>query len=132
MRFTLLVSTVWFTFWLVTLLASTAAVAAEGKDLRAQRERFRSLYIQAQSGGWPNIRDSATALESYPLYPYLEAANLEYRLKRGNALDGHLSALFTRHPDLGAAASLHSRWLKDLARRGEWKRVADFSRSGDD
>ncbi|MGH8458787.1 MAG: transglycosylase SLT domain-containing protein, partial [Nevskiales bacterium] len=32
----------------------------------------------------------------------------------------------------GAAASLHSRWLKDLARRGEWKRVADFSRSGDD
>lgn len=101
-------------------------MAATDTTLREQRERFRSLYIQAQGGGWPGIRKQAAALEAYPLYPYLEAADLEYRLRRGNALDGRLADLFTRHPDLGAASNLRKRWLKDLARRGEWKRVAEF------
>lgn len=129
MRFISLLSVAWLA---ALFMPGPAAATPEDNALRAQRERFRSLYIQAQSGGWPNIKAAAASLEGYPLYPYLEAADLEYRLKRGNALDTRLSALFTRHPDLGAAANLRNRWLKDLARRGEWKRVAEFSRPGDD
>lgn len=123
---------------LIVLFAYFAALflsplaAAEDSNLRAQRERFRSLYIQAQSGSWPSIRQSAASLETYPLYPYLDAADLEYRLRRGNAQDSRLAALFTRFPDLGAASNLRNRWLKDLARRGEWKQLAAFYQPSDD
>jgi soluble lytic murein transglycosylase len=114
------------------VLSAPAAATAEDGQSRAQQSRFRSLYLQAQAGGWSRVRGSASALEGYPLYPYLEAADLEYRMRRGNVEDGRLATLFTRHPDLGAAASLRSRWLKDLARRGEWQRVAEFYQPGDD
>jgi soluble lytic murein transglycosylase len=118
---------------LTALLAPGHAPAApDDGTLRAQRERFRSLYVQAQGGGWPAIKQAARSLEGYPLYPYLEAADLEYRLRRGNAQDARLAALFTQYPDLGAAANLRNRWLKDLARRGEWQRVAEFYQPSDD
>jgi soluble lytic murein transglycosylase len=120
-----------FTVTVVTFLSPLVAVAEDG-NLRAQRERFRGFYIQAQSGSWPSVKKSAESLATYPLYPYLEAADLEYRLRRGNAQDARLTALFTRHPDLGAASNLRSRWLKDLARRGEWKQLAAFYQPSDD
>jgi soluble lytic murein transglycosylase len=129
MRLLRLLSIAWL---LILLLPASVAAAPDDSTLRAQRERFRSLYVQAQGGGWPGIRQSARTLESYPLYPYLEAADLEYRLRRGNVQDARLAALFTQYPDLGAATNLRSRWLKDLARRGEWKRVAEFYRPSDD
>ncbi|HXG27393.1 MAG TPA: transglycosylase SLT domain-containing protein [Nevskiales bacterium] len=126
-------------FLLVTILGFTGLLASgqalatpDDSTLHAQRERFRNLYVQAQGGGWPGIRQSARALEGYPLYPYLEAADLEYRLRRGNVQDARLAALFTQYPDLGAAANLRNRWLKDLARRGEWRQVAEFYQPSDD
>ena len=129
MRFTCLKPAIWL---IVLLVSLSAAATPDDSTLLAQRERFRSLYSQAQSGAWPKLKASSAALAGYPLYPYLEAADLEYRLKRGNVQDDRLAALFTRYPDLGAAASLRNRWLKDLARRGEWKRVAEFYQPSDD
>ncbi len=126
MRFSVLLA------FLVATLTSPLLAAVEDSHLRDQRQRFRGLYIQAQSGSWSSVKKAATNVEGYPLFPYLEAADLEYQLRRGNAQDTRLSALFTRHPDLGAAQTLRSRWLKDLARRGEWKRVAEFYQASDD
>lgn len=121
------VSLLWLLLVFMPALAGTGDAGA-----RAQRELFRSLYIQAQSGGGARIRDSAAALKDYPLYPYLEAADLDYRLKRGQTQDDRLAALFTRHPDLGAAGSLRERWLRSLARRGEWRSFADHYLPSDD
>src|SRR3954470_14569413 len=59
-------------------LAGSLAASAEGTD--AQRTRFRQAYATAQQGGdaW---RAQAAGLETYELFPYLEAAALEHDLR---------------------------------------------------
>lgn len=119
----------------VVLLMSVvpwASAATDSPELRQQRARFAGLYAEAQRGQWPKLRDEAATLQGYPLYPYLEAADLDYRLRRGAVQDSRLVALFSRYPDLGAASSLRNRWLKDLGKRGEWKRITEFYAASDD
>ncbi|MGE7137291.1 transglycosylase SLT domain-containing protein [Luteibacter sp. NPDC031894] len=96
-------------------LAAAASASAAGTD--AERARFRQAYAAAQQGGdaW---RAQATGLESYVLFPYLEAAALEHDLR---TLDrARVDAYLTRYPGLIPAADLRRDFLGELARRKDW------------
>jgi soluble lytic murein transglycosylase len=96
-------------------LAASLAASAEGSD--AERARFRQAYATAQQGGdaW---RAQAAGLESYVLFPYLEAASLEHDLK---SLDRtRVDAYLARNPGLIPAADLRRDFLGELARRKDW------------
>ncbi|NID17443.1 transglycosylase SLT domain-containing protein [Luteibacter yeojuensis] len=97
------------------LVAATAATAA-GTD--AERARFRQAYATAQQQGGDTWRAEAKGLESYVLFPYLEAAALEHDLR---TLDrARADAYLARYPGLIPAADLRRDFLGELARRKDW------------
>ncbi|SFW53541.1 transglycosylase SLT domain-containing protein [Luteibacter sp. UNCMF366Tsu5.1] len=94
-----------------------AAASASADTTETQRARFRQAYAVAQQGGdaW---RAQAVGLESYVLFPYLEAAALEHDLR---TLDrAHVDAYLARYPGLIPAGDLRRDFLGELARRKDW------------
>src|SRR5690348_6992835 len=62
---------------LIAVLLCTGSFAQD-RGLPQQRDAFRTAYAAAEEGrDW---RPLARGLESYPLYPYLEAAGLQHDL----------------------------------------------------
>lgn len=87
------------------------ASSASADTTETQRARFRQAYAVAQQGGdaW---RAQAAGLESYVLFPYLEAAALEHDLR---TLDrAHVDAYLARYPGLippaTCAATFSGNW----------------------
>ncbi|HEY4292381.1 transglycosylase SLT domain-containing protein [Luteibacter sp.] len=96
--------------------APAPAATAAGTD--TERARFRQAYAVAQQQGGEAWRAQATGLESYVLFPYLEAAALEHDLR---TLDrARVDAYLARYPGLIPAADLRRDFLGELARRKDW------------
>lgn len=101
--------------WIFPFLTRAAPNASE-----SQRTEFVRLYTAAQRGQADET--DFILLRSYPLYPYLLAAQLGYSLKRGSstALDQRLGQFFSEYPDVAIGNGLRLRWLHDLAERKRW------------
>ena len=102
-------------FAVCTVIMSSSALA-EGSD--AQRTRFRQAYATASQQGGDAWRSEATGLESYVLFPYLEAAALTHDLR---TLDrARVEAYLNRYPGMIPTADLRRDFLGELARRKDW------------
>ncbi|WP_243042893.1 transglycosylase SLT domain-containing protein [Dyella sedimenti] len=105
---------------LLTVLAgwclASAVHATEPTD--AQRAAFRQAYATAQQQGGDAWRGQATGLESYPLYPYLEAAALTHDIQQIDR--ARVEAYLKRYPGLIPASDLRRDFLAELARRQDW------------
>ncbi|WP_267226368.1 transglycosylase SLT domain-containing protein [Dyella silvae] len=97
------------------LLLAGAASAAEPTD--AQRSAFKQAYAAAQQGG-DGWRASSKGLESYPLYPYLEAASLTHDIRQ--VTRPQVEDYLKRYPGLLTASDLRRDFLNELARRQDW------------
>lgn len=114
---------------LLTLIAVTlpvpGAAAADNGNLMRQRALFRELMNKASSGTLERSSPRLGALRGYPLYAYVIAAHLRYRLQTdpGIALDKRIAAFIAGHPDLPPARRLRDPWLESLGARGRWQQV---------
>lgn len=108
---------------LALTLCMTATSVAAAPD--AVRERFRALLEAAERGELPAREETLAELADYPLYPYLTAADLTWRLRRGGdtGLDTRIGEFIDAHPALPPAETLRRRWIRDLADRGRWDMV---------
>ncbi|MES1942609.1 lytic transglycosylase catalytic subunit subunit [Salinisphaera sp. PC39] len=114
---------------LTLCVATTAAAAAPD----AVREHFRTLLEAAERGELPAREDALAELADYPLYPYLTAADLTWRLRRdgGTELDTRIGEFIDAHPALPPAQTLRRRWVRDLADRGRWDAVLAHTADSD-
>ena len=94
----------------------------------------RSLFLQAESAlrqrDMPRFRRLRDELENYPLYPYLEFADISQRL--GSTSNDEIEAFLARYSATQLAWRLRATWLKLLARRGHWEKYLDVYEQTDD
>lgn len=113
------------------LLAGTVLMSPAGAaDRASQRSQFRTALAAAgrtPETAWKKLADG---LEGYPLYPYIELAALRPRLAKADA--NEVAAFLKRWPDTLPAAELRNAWLRELARRGDWKTFAATYVASDD
>lgn len=105
-----------------TLLAATAA--SNDDPLKNERERFLEARKALKSGNLTRFRTLAGKLESYPLYPYLEYAEIQRYWSRQS--DADIQRFLDRYSDTPLAARLRQQWLKYLGRKQQWSRFVDF------
>ncbi|HJU08156.1 MAG TPA: transglycosylase SLT domain-containing protein [Rhodanobacteraceae bacterium] len=109
---------------LFLLLICAASVCAD--DLQSQRDTFRAAYAAAYAGrDW---RPLARGLETYPLYPYLEATALERDIAHADR--GEVQAYLARYPDLIPADDLRREELQWLAQQHDWNGFRSFYKPG--
>jgi soluble lytic murein transglycosylase len=111
--------------WLAACLACLSALAAPTDP--SQREAFRQAYAAAQQGG-DSWRGWSAQLQSYPLYPYLEAAALSHDLRQLNL--AQVQDYLNRYPEWIPAADLRRDFLYELARRQDWTGFRTLYRPG--
>jgi soluble lytic murein transglycosylase len=105
---------------------TTAQTASGSANLQQQRESFRAAYAAARTGAaW---RPLANGLESYPLYPYLEAAALQHDIE--NATRAEIDAYLQRYAGLIPADDVREAELRWLARQKDWTGFQHFYRPG--
>lgn len=110
----------------VFLLLLPLLASAQPASLQQQREAFRAAYKAAYAGqDWHPL---AQGLESYPLYPYLEAATLEHDLEHADR--AQVAAYLARYPDLIPAQDLRRDELALLARQKDWTGFLAFYKPG--
>jgi soluble lytic murein transglycosylase len=106
------------------LLIAGICRAEPGADLAAQRARFPLVWEAARHGPDLAWRKLAAGLEGYPLYPYLPLASMRRRMSdvRRTEVDKFLAAW----PDSLPAQQLREDFLRELARRNDWKDFLDL------
>ncbi|HEY3519476.1 MAG TPA: transglycosylase SLT domain-containing protein [Rhodanobacteraceae bacterium] len=110
---------------LIAVLLCTGSFAQD-RGLPQQRDAFRTAYAAAEEGrDW---RPLARGLESYPLYPYLEAAGLQHDLAHADR--EQVRAYLARYPDLIPADDLRRGELRLLANQRDWSGLLSFYKPG--
>ncbi len=117
------------TVWFALLLASRSiAQPAAGDTPEAIRAVFVGTYTAAQLGLGSSESDSP-ALQSYALYPYVQAARLAHALQRAAAGAGEADRLtedfLGAHGREPVTGPLRRAWLDSLARRAQWAQLLD-------
>jgi soluble lytic murein transglycosylase len=94
----------------------------------------RSHFLQAESAlskrNMKRFRRLRDGLRDYPLYPYLEFADISRRLATVNSAE--IETFLERYSDTPLAWRLRWTWLNLLARRGHWKKYLDVYEQSND
>lgn len=119
---------------LILLMLLPLSALAQSNNLEAQRANFEPLLNAAEQGRLQSHPESVAALADYPLYDYLAAADLVWRLRNtpSSALDRQIKEFISRHPRFPPASSLRSRWIYSLAGRGQWRDVKRLTADSSD
>lgn len=113
---------------LCAVLATDAHAAVA--DPAGAREHFVAAEQALQRGAQDEFRRLAARLGDYPLYPYLEYAELRRRLKAAAAAE--VAAFLERHQATPLADMLRAEWLDHLAAQQRWGDYLAFYRDGSD
>lgn len=96
-------------------------IGASDPDTAVRNEFTQAL---AAAGTETSVVTDSTALQSYVLYPYLQAARLKRALSRGNrdiaALDQAIQSWLAVQGSVPVTTELRRLWLLDLAARQRW------------
>jgi soluble lytic murein transglycosylase len=114
--------------WGLMLLPLQWSAAAEATPTGAQRTRYLAAERAFQTGDRARYLRLKSTLQDYPLYPYLEYAELKRNLH--SAQDSEVRRFLEQYPDLPVTGSLRDTWLKQLARQGRWKSYLQFYQPG--
>lgn len=105
------------------------SVAHAAPDVSAQRKLFMSIEKKVASN--PALLEKhRRQLESYPLYPYLQASVYQARL--AEAEESQVVEFMNRHAGAPYAESLRRAWLKQLSDRGDAEGFLAAYRERDD
>ncbi|NVK41317.1 MAG: transglycosylase SLT domain-containing protein [Oceanospirillaceae bacterium] len=100
------------------LLANTSYATAPD-PFGEQRARYQQATAALESGDMERYRNLKQDLKQYPLFPYLEYAELERSLS--GASQTQVDRFFAAHGDTLLAPRLQRRWLRELASRNDWR-----------
>ena len=97
------------------------APSLHAEDRSLDRERFRTALATAQRGKDADWKRLAAALDErhYPLTPYIELSVLRSRVAK--LQPDEVKDFLARWPDTLPASDLRDAYLRELARRGDWK-----------
>ncbi|HKL62281.1 MAG TPA: transglycosylase SLT domain-containing protein [Woeseiaceae bacterium] len=106
----------------LSALSATGAGPLQAADDRIddRRQLFAAVYAEAREGNWAPARAAADELSDYPLWPDLRAAWLQATIRRADAQT--VEDFLQEHAHLPPARRLAYRWIRELARRGDWPR----------
>jgi len=110
----------WRALSIFFLAAMAAGPVSAGSDIDTRRQLFAAVYAEASQGDWAPAGAAAGELRDYPLWPDLRAAWLEATIARADAAT--VEAFLAEHGELPPARRLAGRWIRELARRGDWQR----------
>ncbi len=106
------------------LLGGLITLSPALANIETQRETFLLAEQALKKGNLGQYRKLYSKLDSYPLQPYLEMAELKARLPK--AKHREVRSFLNRHKGTPLADSLRRTWLDRLARKGSWKSYLDF------
>ena len=102
------------------LLAQAGAIADPGADqLSGQRQQYRAAKAALERGDPQPFFRARSLLADYPLYPYLELAELRRRLPA--MPQAEVEDFLERHGSALPAARLRAAWLPLLAAHERWQ-----------
>lgn len=101
------------------LLMGSMAQASAPAGLDQQRQVYVQAQKALQKGRISDYRRLKGTLTEYPLYPYLEYAEMSRRLSRTQSQQ--VQEFIEHNKGTPLAARLHRRWLASLARNARWK-----------
>ncbi len=105
---------------------SLAQQPASTPTLARQRDAFRAAYAAAQDGqDWHAL---AKGLDTYPLYPYLQAAALQHDIQ--TAPTAQVDAYLKQYDGMIPADDLRKAELRWLAQQQDWTGFQHFYRPG--
>ncbi len=109
----------------VFCLALCAANPAQAKiDVETQRQQFEAAEKALQAGQHKTFERLKRQLRGYPLYPYLEYADIKRKLD--SVQTRKISRFLLDHHDTPLADRLRDGWLDRLAKRGQWREYLLF------
>lgn len=114
------------------LLWFTTPASSADDPFKDTRALFTQAYTRASSASTTPVGPDSEALQTYPLYPYLQAARIRQALANGtDALDSvdQRAATFLAYYDREPVArELRRAWLENLAKRRRWPLFLDHYR----
>ncbi len=117
-------------FALLIALGMSASCVADfprdaGYNPKFSPDRFgqRQMYLDAtyliRTSQFTRLQKLKPQLKTYPLYPYLEYAEISHRISRQSEQD--ILQFVEQYRDTPLVAPLLKHWLANLAKRGKWK-----------
>ena len=99
----------------------------ETADLESQREQFLIAEKAIASGRLQKYHQLKDTLKDYPLYPYLQLAELKRRLNTASV--DEINNFLTRYKDTPLEKKLYNSWMRSLARHGKFKTLVENFRT---
>ncbi len=106
------------------LLCPLLALDAQAASLQQQRLYYDEAKRALSKGDAGPYKRYASALQDYPLEPYLAYDELTHRLKW--ASNDEIETFIADHGDLPQIGWMKLRWLRWLAERGEWQTFINY------
>jgi soluble lytic murein transglycosylase len=113
-----------------TTYAGNQSIDDDKWYLIEQRGRFVQAESALRQRHMQRFRALRDELEDYPLYPYLEFADISRRLRTTKAHE--IESFLERYADTPLAWQLRRTWLHLLARRGDWQKYLDVYEQSSD
>ncbi len=113
----------------VALSTASTGVAAttdssETADLEAQHALYRQTLIAINKGHRTRTREGMEALADYPLFPYLEKAELSRKLRQLPYEE--VNDFLSRHDETVVGKRLRREWLVVLSDKKEWQQFLKY------
>ena len=93
-------------------------------DRLAQREAFPDVYAQLKKGEVESVKPRLPALQTYPLYPWIEYEFLLQTIK--TASDQQLKAFVESHPNTLMSDRIYEHWGRRLAGISDWSAILQY------
>ena len=120
--------TLWFfaTPTLASLPVSNTPLETQHAGLTEQRALYIKALRMVDQRNWRGLRSLREELSDYPLYPYLQYADLTANMSVPRRAE--ISDYLDRNADSVLAYRLRSKWLAYLAKRGQWTNYLTYYR----
>jgi len=109
----------------ITVLLMTGSLLAASDPNTTVRQEFRQAFTSLS-----NVKgNDSDALRSYILYPYLQAARLQFALKQphdGAVIDAQVKEFLLAVQDLPIAREVRRSWVLDLVARQQWTEFLSY------
>ena len=115
-------------FPLVALSLGAAMPANAATSLEKQRALYQQAMTHLKNGHYNSYKRVKKQLVDYPLYPYLEYEYLRKHVSR--APEKEILNFIESYSDTPIADHLRYSWLRQLARKNDWKRYVEYYRPG--
>ncbi len=113
-----------FAIIFAAFFGSTQFTLAYADDIEQQRKLYQDARRELAKGNYSQFKQLTARLQDYPLYPYLEYADLVAHPTRMQSKS--VSRFLKHYGDTPMAGKLRSNWLNQLRGRGDWKRYVRY------